>query len=41
MPNKNKEKEMIKLYYSNLGDGYFLEALKNYSSGNGLRTGKT
>ncbi|AIQ53438.1 ribonuclease toxin immunity protein CdiI [Paenibacillus sp. FSL R7-0331] len=35
----NKELELIDLYYSNLGDGYFLDALKNYSNGEGFGLG--
>lgn len=36
----NKEIELIRLYYSNLGDGYFLDALKNYSNGEGFGIGE-
>jgi len=35
-----KETELIGLYYSNLGDGYFLDALKNYSNGKGFGIGE-
>ncbi|MGF7035355.1 hypothetical protein J2T17_006363 [Paenibacillus mucilaginosus] len=36
----NKELELIGLYYSNLGDGYFLDALKNFSNGEGFGIGE-
>mgnify|MGYP001013365269 CR=1 FL=1 len=35
----NKEIELIRLYYSNIGDEYFLDALKNYSNGEGFGLG--
>lgn len=38
--DSNKEKELIGLYYFNLGDGYFLDALKNYSNGQGFGLGE-
>jgi hypothetical protein len=31
-----KEKKMINLYYSHIGDGYLLDALKNYCNAQGF-----
>ncbi|HZG76702.1 MAG TPA: ribonuclease toxin immunity protein CdiI [Paenibacillus sp.] len=36
----NKETELIRMYYTNLGDGYFLDALQNYTEGKGFGLGE-
>jgi hypothetical protein len=33
------ERELVELYYDNLGEGYFFDALKNYSKGEGFGLG--
>ncbi|OWR31283.1 hypothetical protein CDO73_07735 [Saccharibacillus sp. O23] len=39
MIDSKREAELIELYYSNLNDAYFLDALKSYSEGKGFGIG--
>jgi len=35
----NRESELLEIYYKNLGEGYFLTELQNYSKGQGFGLG--